>query len=165
MSTKATGSLLGPWHHNDIPQHSIKPSTDMNQVIQQANEVDYGHLTQGERLASQLKADLMKNPKFSNPMKMYQDMAAELKAHYPHFGTITTKESSFLLAPATASLLPTYNGRVPLDFLDTVAADDGEEVTIISSVLQGTAKAISGFCRGYASSWRSMSTVMVEIIA
>mmetsp|Transcript_11878 Transcript_11878/g.11766 ORF Transcript_11878/g.11766 Transcript_11878/m.11766 type:complete len:105 (+) Transcript_11878:112-426(+) len=27
MSTKATGSLLGPWHHNDIPQHSIKPIT------------------------------------------------------------------------------------------------------------------------------------------
>ncbi|KAF4710420.1 hypothetical protein FOZ63_023981, partial [Perkinsus olseni] len=102
----------------------------------------------------------MKHPALANPMKMYQDMAAELKAHYPEFGTFITKESSFLNSPA-ASLFLTYNGGAPTDFIGTVPADGGGS---ISSVLRNTAGALSGFCRDYARSWMAMPIVVTEII-
>ncbi|KAF4705275.1 hypothetical protein FOZ63_007844 [Perkinsus olseni] len=147
MTTKPTGSLWGPWHSSSPPtgQQGLNANADMKHLMQQANE---------------LKADLMKHPALANPMKMYQDMAAELKAHYPEFGTFIPKESSFLNSPA-ASLFLTYNGGAPTDFIGTVPADGGGS---ISSVLRNTAGAISGFCRDYARSWMAMPTVVTEII-
>ncbi|KAF4672221.1 hypothetical protein FOL46_009298 [Perkinsus olseni] len=161
MTTKPTGSLWGPWHSGSPPtgQQGLNVNTDMKHLMQQANE---------------LKADLMKHPALANPMKMYQDMAAELKAHYPEFGTFITKESSFLNSPgghqrtlakasgplvlAAASLFLTYNGGAPTDFIGTVPADGDEGAPV------DTAGAISGFCRDYARSWVAMPTVVTEII-
>ncbi|KAF4687244.1 hypothetical protein FOZ62_010917, partial [Perkinsus olseni] len=179
MTTKPTGSLWGPWHSSSPPtgQHGLNANTDMKHLMQQANE---------------LKADLMKHPALANPMKMYQDMAAELKAHVTRL-VQSPFHQSLLVVPRVrhlhhqGELLPqltrwalSQSGEGSGPFVLTAASlfltyNGGAPTDFIgtvpadgggsiSSVLRNTAGALSGFCRDYARSWMAMPIVVTEII-
>ncbi|KAF4678350.1 hypothetical protein FOL47_000079 [Perkinsus chesapeaki] len=141
MTTKPTGSMWGPWHYSQ----NGGQSQDMTNVIDQAN---------------QLTSSLAKSPALKDSIKMYQNMAAELKARHPEFGTFITKEST--LASLQAPLAMLAQGATS-DFIGTVSA--GSRHISVISLLQDASAAVHGFCCEYGGSWMGMPAVVAEIMA